>query len=110
MHEHNANNSRPLQLLLPVISLNSTPLDAVRVVKHDNSGKVHSSLINYPLLFLQAIHKHARPDNTLTHIHSETSRSLVFIGRKQEEEGNISRLSILSSTGASQSSLEITNA
>lgn len=87
MHEHNANNSRPLQLLLPVISLNSTPLDAVRVVKHDNSGKVHSSLINYPLLFLQAIHKHARPDNTLTHIHPENKPEFSFHGEEKGGRG-----------------------
>lgn len=31
-------------------------LNAVRVVEQDNGAKVHFSLINYPLLFLEATH------------------------------------------------------
>lgn len=72
-------------------------LNTVRVVEQDNGAKVHFSLINYPLLFLEAIHKH-----THMHRHSERGKSLVFRGKRRkrgrEEEGNISRLSILSST------------
>lgn len=86
-------------------------LNAVRVVEQDNGAKVHFSLINYPLLFLEATHTHSL-SHTCTH--SQTHKSLVLRGKRRkrarEEEGNISRLSILSSTGASQSSLEITNA
>lgn len=101
-------------LLLCVISLNCSTLITIRVVERDNGSKVHSSLINYPLLFLEAIHKQPLVDDNV-HIYSKMGESLVFRKKKKggsgrEEEGNISRLSILFSTGASQSSLEITNA
>lgn len=109
-------------------------LSPLGAVEQDNGAKVHFSLINYPLLFLQATHTLTHTHSfslSHTHTHTETKRLtrrlrqtqqslccvalFFFFRRKQEEareeeEGNISGLSILSSTGASQSSLEITNA
>lgn len=54
-------------------------LNTVRVVEQDNGAKVHFSLINYPLLFLEAIHKH-----THMHRHSERGKSLVFRGKRRK--------------------------
>lgn len=97
------------QLLLQLISLNAVLLNAVRVVEQDNGAKVHFSLINYPLLFPEATHTHTQ---IITHVHTHKHTRVWILEEKggSKEEGNISRLSILSSTGASQSSLEITNA
>lgn len=50
-------------------------LNTVRVVEQDNGAKVHFSLINYPLLFLEAIHKH-----THMHTHAQTLRKRQEFG------------------------------
>lgn len=41
-------------------------LSTVRVVEQDNGAKVHFSLINYPLLFPEAIRKHTHKYTRIT--------------------------------------------
>lgn len=60
-----------------IISLNAVLLNAVRVVEQDNGDKVHFSLINYPLLFLEATHKH-------THIHADNHTRAYTLTNAQE--------------------------
>lgn len=47
-------------------------LSTVRVVEQDNGAKVHFSLINYPLLFPEAIRKH-------THIYTHKYTRITLI-------------------------------
>lgn len=64
-------------------------LNTVRVVEQDNGAKVHFSLINYPLLFLEAIHKH-------THMHTCTDTQkearVWFLEEKGGNEGERKRV------------------
>jgi len=51
---------------------------------------VHLSLINYPLLFLEAIHKHALTDNTYTH--PQKQARVWFLKEKGGSEGERKRV------------------
>lgn len=64
-------------------------LNAVRVVEQDNGAKVHFSLINYPLLFLEATHTHT--DNH-THVHTHKHARVWFLEEKGGSEGEKKRV------------------